>query len=329
MGQVHVVYFDAVWEGIRYNVRDVSGTWDGASDLVWHYGNAAGIHLDAVMDGLDRFQVAYTYDEDGSGDQELWFTYVESDGSFAGEDELIGSSGIDSTGHYVSIDVDTSNTPSIAYFDDDMGIPFLLDCSNLYGACSFTTLDSNLLGETGHYTTLAVDSANDNHVAFYDPNAWSGFWFSDELQYSCLDSQLNSQVWSEEVVAIEPDSMVLDVKSDNTPCVAYHEPNSSDLLYACRTGGSWTTPVTVDSTGDVGISPAMAFNSSDEPVIAYYDLSNGDLKVARETNGSWTVSTVDSVGNVGQNPSIAIDAWDTVYVTYYDVTNQTLKLVEG
>ncbi len=254
---------------------------------------------------------------------------MESDGTFASQSELIGSSGNDATGYYVSIDVDTSNMPSIAYFDDDQGEPFLLDCSALTGVCSYDNVDTYYSGDTGYYTTLAVDSANDNHVAFYDPNSWSGTWFSEEIQYSRYDSQMNSYEFSEEVVTIEPYTMVLDVKSDNTPCVAYYEPIGGDLLYTCRTGGVWTTPVTVDSTGEVGISPAMAFNSSDQAVIAYYDLSNGNLKVAVESNGTWNVSTVDSVGNVGQNPSITIDSWDTVYVTYYDATNQTLKLVEG
>jgi hypothetical protein len=220
--------------------------------------------------------------------------------------------------------------PSIAYYDDDAGLPYLLDCSALTGLCNYDNVDDYYTGSTGYYTTLAVDSSNDNHVAFYDPNAWSGSWFSEEIQYSRFDSQMNSQDFSEEVATVEPYTMVLDVKSDNTPCVAYYEPIGGDLLYTCRTGGTWTTPVTVDSSGEVGISPAMAFNSSDEAVIAYYDLSNGDLRVAVESgNGTWNVSTVDSAGNVGQNPSITIDSWDTVYVTYYDATNQTLKLVEG
>lgn len=71
-------------------------------------------------------------------------------------------------------------------------------------------------------------------------------------------------------------------------------------------GGSatWQTE-DVDKSGNVGIDPAIALNSSGIPSICYYDQTNRDLKYA--VKNSWETETVDSDGDVGEECGIAID----------------------
>ncbi|MFQ5858216.1 MAG: hypothetical protein ACE5LU_21645, partial [Anaerolineae bacterium] len=62
---------------------------------------------------------------------------------------------------------------------------------------------------------------------------------------------------------------------------------------------AWNTPVTVDSTDNVGQYTSLAVVNAN-PAISYYDLTNGDLKYVRATDASgssWgTPVTLDSTG---------------------------------
>ncbi len=331
-GQVHVAYYDQDLGYLEYILRDSSGSWGSPQDVVASAHYWTGYHLDAVCDGADRFQIAYT-STDAYSLTELDFIYRDSSGSWSHEYVVddYWESGSTSTGWYVGIDVDSSNMPSFAYYDDDNGVPVVADFSS-WGITFYADADIYYAGPTGFGTGIAVDSAGDDHVTFYDPYAYYGF--DEEIQYSKLDDDLSSIVFSESVASdigyttSEGMRTSVAVKSDDTPCVAWWSYDDGDLGYACRSGGSWAVE-TVASSGNVGAWASLGFNSADEPYIAYYDVTSADLGLAHDDGSGWTSFTVDSGGDVGQAPSLAVDASDGVHISYYDATNQQLKYAYG
>jgi hypothetical protein len=121
---------------------------------------------------------------------------------------------------------------------------------------------------------------------------------------------------------------------DGYPAIAYHDRDPNyDLKYVRASdagGSSWGTPLTVDSTGDVG-QYAFLTVVDGNPAIAYFDGSpNLDLKYVRAsdaTGSSWgTPVTVDSSGTVGQYASLAVVDGNPA-IAYYGGTD--LKYVRA
>ncbi len=116
----------------------------------------------------------------------------------------------------------------------------------------------------------------------------------------------------------------LDVASDGTPHIAYHDYTNGDLKYAYRSGDSWVIE-TVDTPGVMGWYPSLVLDAGDSPHIAYQDYTNGDLKYAHRSGGTWIVETVDTPGAVGEFASLVLDANGNPHISYYDATNGDLK----
>ena len=314
-GTVHLVYRDGDLGTLRYLADDGSG-WSAATEIISD--TEVGESLDLVVDGADQLQIAYTWRSGSYTD--LWFGWMDAAGVWDTGYYVDGysSSASASIGHYVSIDVDSDNLPSFAYYDATYLVPVLADYTS-FGVAIYTDIDVwwYWTYATGYFTTLAIDSEDYDHVAWFDDNA-----LGSEAQYSDFnESTVN------ETIAADGWYTSLALQSDDTACVAYQDSTRADLIYACRDAASQTwSPTTIDSTGSVGSYAQLAYDSADQPWIAYYDASNGDLKVATLEAGTWATWTVDSDGDVGVAPSIAVGPSDEVVVSYYDVTNGALKV---
>ncbi len=75
------------------------------------------------------------------------------------------------------------------------------------------------------------------------------------------------------------------IGTDNFPVIAYYHDGlfSKDLRFIHCTKidcSSNDSPITIDTTGEVGIEPSVAIGVDDFPVISYRDTPNLDLKVA-------------------------------------------------
>ncbi len=315
LGDVHIVFRDADLGTLQYTMHNGAG-WSAADEIVSDTG--VGEYLDLVVDHADELQIAYTWTTGGYTD--LWFGWMDARGTWDTGYYVDGYStnGSTSSGHYVSIAVDSDNLPSFAYFDADFLVPVLADYTS-FGYAVYTDIDVYWVWTyaTGYFTSLVIDADDYDHVAWFDDNA-----LGSEAQYSDFnESTVN------ETIAADGWYTSLALKSDQTACVAYQDEPKADLVYACRDAASQTwSPNTIDSSGSVGAYAQLVFDSSDTPWIAYYDSSNGDLKVATEVGGTWTTWAVDETGNVGVSPSIAAAPDGTVYVSYYDATNGALKV---
>ncbi len=314
-GSVHIVYRDGDVGTLRY-IRNDGSAWTAAEEIVSD--SSVGESLDLVVDHSDELQIAYTWE--GGGTTDLWFGWMDASGIWDTGYLIDGftANGTTNTGHYVSIAVDSDNLPSFAYFDADYLVPVLADYTS-FGVAVYTDIDILWAWTyaTGYFTTLAIDSNDYDHVAWFDDNA-----LGSEAQYSDFNEGTVN-----ETIADDGWYTSLALKSDDSACVAYQDSTAANLVYGCRDAatGTWSA-TTLDSTGSVGAYAQLAFNSADEPWIAYYDESNGNLKVAAMVASAWVVSTVDSTGDVGIAPSIAIGADDQVIVSYYDATNAALKV---
>ena len=89
-------------------------------------------------------------------------------------------------------------------------------------------------------------------------------------------------------------------------------------------------PITVDSTGLVGVYTSIAIGTNGNTIISYYNDSNSyDLKVAACNNPTCTTSTnttIDNNNDVGAYTSIAIGTNGNPIISYGDLENYDLKV---
>ncbi len=179
--------------------------------------------------------------------------------------------------------------------------------------------------DVGRDSSIAIDSDDHPHIAYHDIH-----W--ENLKYAQWTGSLWSIVVVDSAGYDNKPSLALD-SSDN-PHISYthgslYEYKNRTLKYARWTGTAWNIE-TVDSTGDVGMSPSLALDSSGNPHISYTDWTNKNLKYARWTGSAWSIEVIDAIGDVSgshlcAHTSLALDSEDRPHISYYDATNKNLK----
>ncbi|MFC1618164.1 FG-GAP repeat domain-containing protein [Patescibacteria group bacterium] len=112
--------------------------------------------------------------------------------------------------------------------------------------------------------------------------------------------------------------------------IAYGDSTGSQLYYATKANGSWTTE-TIPGTSGIGASmTSLVLDENDQPMIGFFSYSpfggNDDLMYISKNGDSWsTVETVDSAGSVGFWPSLAVDSNNNPHIAYRDGTNMSGK----
>ena len=331
---VHIVYHDATGGTMKTIERPSGGSFGAPSTLLANTALIHGEDLDAKFDNADQLQVAYSTADLSTGYYELDFLFQDASGVWSGEYvvEDYASSGSTTVGWFVTLDIDSDNLPTFAHYDDDNAYPYVVDFSALGTATSvaadYLFVCTGSVCDSGYWPSVAVDSTDFMHVAFYDASAPFGTSSAPEAQYSHFDTDLNDLEFSESVA---PDGAFtsLALKSDDTVCVALQDFVNADLEYGCKdASGNWSNE-TVDSTGSVGAYAKLVFNSSDEPYIVYYDETNSQLKGAHDDGTGWTTFVIDPTAGVGQAPDVAVTRSDRLVVSYYDAGNGDLKFAQG
>jgi hypothetical protein len=227
--------------------------------------------------------------------------------------EIVGSIGM--IGFGTSLALDTYNGSHIAYCDcsSDFSTANLKYAHWTGSSWAITTVD-NTADFTGAWTSLALDSMNNPHIAYHDATNSDlkyVYWTGSSWDITTVDSagDVGGGIF-----------LVLD--SNDRPHITYY--GNSDLKYAYWTGSSWDI-TTVDSTGDVGYGTSIMLDTNNNPHIAYYDVTNEDLKYAYWTGSAWDITTVDSTGDVGWLCSLALDTNNNPCIAYSDDTNCYLK----
>jgi hypothetical protein len=276
------------------------------------------------------------------------------------------------------MDIDSNRLPSFSYYKGDpgvidvwiyaanySGVPYIYDLeSNLVADLLFTDFSGTKifvdyplveiplvggeLGSSGTHSSIAIDSNNDNHIAFFNQSL-----LATENQYTkvpdvdgltSVAADIASNLYSVitggsgnlpggicigESIASNGIYNSLAFRPDGQLCIAYYDQAGQDLKYGCKSSSTcsgWSIE-TVDSTGDVGMHASLGFTSDNTPFIAYHDATNGDLKVAYKTGNSWGLELVDGDdgSNVGAYADLAVGNDNRVHITYADSTNNSIK----
>lgn len=327
---VHIGYRNADDYTVYY-VGGVSGSWNTSEQVTGYYGS--GDYMDSVVDAADNFQIVYTWysgtNSEGYSAGSVDMNYRSSSGSWAQTypdfyevDDVFGA--------WVEIDVDNGNLPSFGYFDasgsygalDLWRVPVVADYTQ-WGVAVYSMVDEHLFGDTGYYSSLATDSAGDDHVAYFDTGA---SWPNGEVQYQKPINILNGELGGETIWEGEGADVSLAMKSDDTPCVTFQDVDNGDLMYGCRVSEENWEIETVASSGNTGNGAALAFNSQDVPYIAYSNDSTGQVSVSlHDDEHGWITADLGK----GNAPSIAIDYGDQVHVAWYGTNNGVLKYSVG
>ena len=101
---------------------------------------------------------------------------------------------------------------------------------------------------------------------------------------------------------------------------------TSDEIAFVVANDYWSTPVSLDSTDNVGYMSSLAIDSNDNLHVTYLDGTNYNLEYMTYDGKSWsTPVSLDSTDFVGWYSSLAIDSNDNLHVTYLDYTNLNLE----
>ena len=172
-------------------------------------------------------------------------------------------------------------------------------------------------GSVGDYNSIALDSADNPHISYYD---WANMY---DLKYARYDGSS----WQIESIDTTGDvgewtSIALD--SSQNPHISYLDDTNADLKYAYYNGSSWQIE-SVDTAGDVGYFTSIALDSSQNPHISYSDGTNWCLKYAYFDGSSWQIESLDTVRSAGGCTSIALDSSQNPHISYYDYVGGNLK----
>lgn len=181
-------------------------------------------------------------------------------------------------------------------------------------------------------TSLALDSAGNPHVVFYNDAA-------GDLMYAVR----SNGSWTVSAVDSEGDvgrfsDMLID--GEGRPRIAYLEvtgETTGAIKYAVFDGSRWSIE-RVDELSTFFIGPvgnmtgarnvvSIALDSTGNPVLAYSDQQT--IKLAWRQGDRWEIETVLTAGEdpLGQTVSLALDPSDTPHLTYFVATD--LGVLDG
>lgn len=187
---------------------------------------------------------------------------------------------------------------------------------------------------------LTISPSGTVHQSSINP---LNFGASESLQYGSFDGSN----WSYEVgvpgsgPTMYGFNTALAIDTIGNPHIAYCRATDwtspGELMYACRTVGTWQVSCVV-SGGIRGRFPSLALDHWDRPHVAWLDIDSGDTSVGYVrysvlNAGEWTVEDVDTLSNVklgfpDARKSVSLlldDAWRP-HVAYGD--ERTIKYAE-
>ncbi|MCW4005160.1 MAG: hypothetical protein NWF04_00970 [Candidatus Bathyarchaeota archaeon] len=227
-------------------------------------------------------------------------------------------------GFQYSLAIDSHDHPHIVFAE------MYHDFSGIHGNLSYSRYDGSVwvtdrlpvVGSAGE-VSLALDSNDNPHIAFFDEDAHSGA----PLKYARWTG-LN---WVIELVDPAPFSgdCVLALDNQGVPHISYTShaglfSSGRELWHAVKAGSSWQIHV-VDASGAVSWDNDIDLDSNGNPHIAYSN-STSHLLYASYDGTTWTTQVVhSSEKEQGMYLSFALDQNDVPHICFIDPKNGTVN----
>ena len=180
-------------------------------------------------------------------------------------------------------------------------------------------VDPDLLNQHRHYLSLALDSFENPHIAYYIGRLYPNmpppsiiryaFWNGTDWEISIVD-QSNITYPVAEVLSIAIDY-------NNRPHISYtgDDGDSYCLKYAVWTGTYWDLQVVDYESGRVGEFNSLKLDSLGYPHISYYDYYGDYLKYAYWNGETWEIEIVSN--GLAWGTSLDLDSLDYPCIAYY------------
>ena len=216
----------------------------------------------------------------------------------------------------------------------------------------FTTEVVDSAGDVGLYTSIAVDAAGVIHISYRNQTN-TALKYAKKSGGSWTVTQLDGGIGNSQ--GLGTSIATLGSGATGKVGIAYFDASYGNLVFKESTNGgaSFGAAVVLDSTGDVGRNPSIAYDDLGNLGIAYWDatlvngLANGNLKFIERRGATWQTplvldngfhtdpgGTMDAV--VGQYASLSYDHAGTEnspMITYHaadksDFTKTSARYVE-
>ena len=294
-GKPYISFYDADYESLRMAKHVGSGgncgpNNDWMCEIVDDVGNV-GQYNSIAIDPVDDLPIIAYYDTTNGGALKLAVRRV-----FDWDIRTIDDLSIGSAGQYASLAVNTNVKAGISYYHS-----YITGNDSLWyaeyvgggmGNCSDNDYDCELVNSgdrVGKYTSLALDSLDRPHIAYYDGG-------NDALKYATFDGGwLYRWISTSQGPAGQFASLAVDANNSDLPHIAYYDSVNGTLEYAVYVGEGadgncgmsssvqweWRCDE-IDSMG-TGTHPrgiSLALDAAGYPIIAYQTGTSG-LKIAR------------------------------------------------
>lgn len=197
----------------------------------------------------------------------------------------------------IGLDFDPAGNPHVVYhdhqattFQDDLGD---LTHAVLAGG-SWEVQAAVDDGHDGWDSTVVVGADGIVRAAGVDPQQ---FGREDGVEYY----ELGSSDWQITAIGSGPIeyewNVDLAVADSGEVALSYFDNNTTDLVFAQSTNGSWELEV-VDSDGDVGRFSSLTFDAMGNPHLSYYGTDTGTVRYAVRRDGAWATEDVGALNDV-------------------------------
>jgi hypothetical protein len=211
-------------------------------------------------------------------------------------------------GTYGSIAIDSQDRPHVSYYSP-AGVKYAFKSG---GAWSIELVDA----AGGPYTSIVLDANDQPYIAY-----------SQDSQADVRLAWKTAGAWTSEIVDGDGGANVggasLGIDAVGGLHVAYTSIggfNDVDLMYAYKTGGTWTRETADSTVTDDGQSAVLDVDAAGNPHIVhetFFGIADGELRYAWKSGGVWTREFAAGLNRFGRNCSFALDSQGAPHVTYY------------
>ena len=226
--------------------------------------------------------------------------------------EIIDPTAGEKTVLHVSLDLDSSGNPHVAY--QDWRNFHLKYATRATGSWVSETVDPN--SDNGSQASMRLDSAGKVHVSYFVASGSGSLAYATNVSGAWVTEEISSQGGVHALALDHTDGVHVAFAATNA--------SPSPLRYATRNAGSGWTLVDVDTAANCD-QPSLAIDSAGHAHVSYFDRTTVTLKYATNATGSWAAQTIDANSHVGALSSLVVDAAGNVHVIYLDSLNTRLK----